>query len=255
MRPVLRTRGFTIIELLVVVSILVLLIALLLPALSKAREAARRALCMSNLRQIHVAGTAYSDDNDGHILSARFRNVQIAFNGDRGAASGDDSVDWVNAWEPYGMMVDDEPNPAWNCPSREYESQWEPSFPQLIISYQYLGGIDRWTNPYWSGVSASPVRAGTAKPSWALAADATMRIDGAWGAGRETAFGAMPAHQSADLSPAGGHTATWGGAVYWAQFQTMTFNHSWSIGGARDAWWHQEDLGAFNPPAAAFGTP
>ena len=58
------SSGFTLIELLVVISIIVLLIALLLPALSKAREAARRSQCGSNLHQITVAAFSYAADHD-----------------------------------------------------------------------------------------------------------------------------------------------------------------------------------------------
>ena len=55
--------GFTLIELLVVISIIAVLIAILLPALGAARGSARAANCLSNLRQITIAGTMYATEN------------------------------------------------------------------------------------------------------------------------------------------------------------------------------------------------
>lgn len=84
-----RNGGFTLVELLVVMAIIVILTSLLLPALARAKEESRRAFCDNNLRQWGTAFTMYADDSSQFFPAAKITNGTP---GDAGF--NEDAVQW-----------------------------------------------------------------------------------------------------------------------------------------------------------------
>ena len=64
-----KQRGFTLIELLVVIAIIAILMALLMPALERAREQAKRIICLNNMHELTLGWILYTEDNDGRIVN------------------------------------------------------------------------------------------------------------------------------------------------------------------------------------------
>lgn len=119
-----RSHGFTLIELLVVVAIIVVLIAILVPSLQGAREQAKRSACGSNLRQIALMYTMYSDENAGYYppvawdFSHRFANSDPAQRNNFFAPD-----PWMPTYIPNKKVL--------GCPSSSYS--------QLIQSDEFWG--------------------------------------------------------------------------------------------------------------------
>ncbi|OWK38163.1 DUF1559 domain-containing protein [Fimbriiglobus ruber] len=90
-------RGFTLIELLVVIAIIAILIGLLLPAVQKVREAASRAKCTNNLKQLGIALHSYADTNNG-LPPAQIDNSGSAYST---PLSGNFGPNWAILILPY----------------------------------------------------------------------------------------------------------------------------------------------------------
>jgi len=105
-RFTMRRRGFTLIELLVVIAIIAVLIALLLPAVQSAREAARRAQCVNNLKQIGLAMHNY------HDIVGSFPPGSLVNRLTAPTAGG-----WGGAWWPWAAFIlpQMEQNPLYNA--------------------------------------------------------------------------------------------------------------------------------------------
>lgn len=232
-----RAGAFTLIELLVVIAIIAILAALLLPALSKAKERGRRIACLNNQRQVVIGSIMYAGDNDEKLIPAIGNRAQLALTSPDAAS-----------WRSLGLAVKTNTASIWTCPGRPTFPQFEPAgvgnvIDQWVLGFQYFGGITTWYNPLLpDGVeSRSPVKLSSSKPAWVLTADSVMKIDGAWGAGRDTAFKDMPQHRSGQgLIPAGGNEALIDGSASFIKADKMAYLHSWDTSGARIAYFYQD---------------
>ena len=121
-----RREGFTLIELLVVIAIIAVLIALLLPAVQSAREAARRAQCTNNLKQLGLAVHNYHTTYNA--LPAECMQLGCSYSGSGSAAPGP-SWGWNASW-PIALLPNIEQGPLYNA----YNSGWspDPQFPNNV---------------------------------------------------------------------------------------------------------------------------
>ncbi len=229
-------KAFTLVELLVVITITAVLAALLLPALAAAKEKSRRAVCKSNIRQDIVAVTLYGDDNqmilpsavDNHGNSHTIRVSDVTYS------------NLVTYLEGEARVL--------YCPNIDFGNLTNHDALGYILGYSYLGdagqvasekGPDyfvyskRLTDPgtnqimadanYWAkDVSKLKVAPHTISGS-AMAAGTSFTVG-------------LPGDKSSDIGAVGGNIGYLNGSVVWKNIGSMSTYHASSEPAYFGAW-------------------
>ena len=243
--------AFTLVELLVVIAVIALLMAILLPALSMARERARRVACMGNIRQFILGIHAYSSDfedylpsglpdcrdpEDEHtpILSKAVRNALVEIIGDERCLS----CPWLR--EPLDV------------PGGWYYV-YEGENYGYVIGYNYLGGHKgtpwpivapanaEWKSPQRSfDTPSAPIV--TELNAWSTGEMMTFAPHGASGAILEASHSGNLSAEGApseQIGAVGGHLGLLDGSVYWKHIRDMKIyrgSRQWDDSGCYTTW-------------------
>jgi prepilin-type N-terminal cleavage/methylation domain-containing protein/prepilin-type processing-associated H-X9-DG protein len=122
-------KGFTLIELLVVIAIIGILAAMVFPVFARARESARKAVCLSNVKNIALAVQMYLADNNDTLPPKEHRSEVLEFfaahGGDRETSEAIAACTlWANPYLRWPVVLDEyvKNRDVWRCPSAKAES-------------------------------------------------------------------------------------------------------------------------------------
>ena len=163
-----RGRGLSLIELLVVITIITLLLAMLVPGVSATRERLRRLVCANNLRQWGHALQYYRDDNEDYIpAEGTYLNYGVRL-----------SFAWYNALPPYldvpayrdfdreivnnTSQIREQPDlHVWICPSKNRTAEYKSASGKNQFHYGMnlvLDGMDSWDTPDFPDQTRYPIK-------------------------------------------------------------------------------------------------
>lgn len=170
-----NTGGFTLIELLTVIGIISLLIAILLPALHRAREQARRTKCAANLHNLGMACHAFADEHKGYFpMCYNMPDTAFPYRFPIVVSQDQDLDQQFNMWQAYGTSFPcfttyGMQNESWHCPSANPIRFLDPANgcpPEWGVcvwtDYMYVGGL---TTSNVGKSTAHWTTAGTATPA------------------------------------------------------------------------------------------
>lgn len=157
-------KTFTLIELLIVITIIAVLAALLLPSLMRAKRKAKKVVCLSNIRQLTIGTITWAADNEGDIPVRKPTSslYPAALHSDYPSVTDDWGVVFDDIIPGQDYSGSDNPSDLFYCPSQYYskEETWDIDFIPGHVTETYWRFVDYF---YWGGMDVDMGRFGT---SW-----------------------------------------------------------------------------------------